>query len=228
MKRLLLSLAVLAAASIAFAATAQVTVEVPLPPSGPPATPEGIARARAHADALIARAGVADLFENVTTTDVARVRHRPSGLTCSFKGHPDDQLSVSEEPKSRTDVAQCLAVMDGVTVKTNVVRLPRPLPVDYEAALFIGAFQAEHPDARPVPATVEVQPQDGPPIQSARFVYRDGAARRYAYVGVAVVNGWTIIKVAIGPQDQAKTIDMVGGAGLSGEVNDIAKASSRA
>lgn len=43
-----------------------------------------VEEARVHADSLIAEAGVEAWFTNITETDVAQIRHEPSGMICTF------------------------------------------------------------------------------------------------------------------------------------------------
>lgn len=54
----------------------------------PAASPDELAKARALADRVVADAHAADVFENATQGKVVEVRHRASGLVCSFD--PDD------------------------------------------------------------------------------------------------------------------------------------------
>jgi hypothetical protein len=73
-----------AAMALAGAAAAQTPPASPAS-SGPPSpTPEHTAALHAKADALIAKTGHPELFENVTEGTYAGVRHKESGAVCTF------------------------------------------------------------------------------------------------------------------------------------------------
>jgi hypothetical protein len=59
-----------------------------------PATPEEIATASAYADQLIAKGGAAKYFENITKDASATVRHKASGMTCSFSNEQHDAIRI--------------------------------------------------------------------------------------------------------------------------------------
>ena len=71
--------------------------------ASPPADPAQVARSRAEGDAVIAKAGVADLFENVTAGAPIRLRHKPSGYVCGFDpGKPGKEIQLSRASRGAT------------------------------------------------------------------------------------------------------------------------------
>jgi hypothetical protein len=80
-----------------------------------PAAPEEIAAARAYADQLIAKGDAAKYFENITRDASATVRHKASGMTCSFSDERYDAIRIypsnSDIPEGE-DVACHTRLMD--------------------------------------------------------------------------------------------------------------------
>ena len=193
-----------------------------------PATPEQIAKARAYADQLIAQWRVEDVFENATTNNVPKVRHKPSGMTCSFDPHPGDQLSAAHDMLPRTDFAVCKGTNANFTVVTTIMRSPQPLTPEAATAVFLALFRGKHPDAQPYTGQgVELGTKGLPPIRTLRLVFDDGGEKRFAHIGVTVVGNWAIEEVATGPLDKAIAGDLAGGIMLVTAAGDIVKASAQ-
>src|ERR1700744_503438 len=71
-----------------------------------PSVPRG--EAKAEGDALLAQAGAADLFDNVTSDGAQdiKIRHKASGLICEFNpGVPSNRLVVFDSAQRGDDIA---------------------------------------------------------------------------------------------------------------------------
>jgi hypothetical protein len=222
----------IAAGAFAFAAAAAAQpAQVPLPPipAKKPATPEEIAKARAYADQLIAQGHVEDVFENVTTDNIPRVRHKPSGMTCGFDPHPGDQLSGGTDGTPRTDYAQCRGAMLDLAKSMTLVRRPQSAGLNEATTTFVALFRAEHPDAKPyVGQGVDLGTKAGfPTMRTVRFVFGDGPTRGYAHIGVAVVGDWAVDQVTTGPADKTMIADLAGGLDLVVAIGEMVKAAPK-
>lgn len=68
-------------------------------------TAETLAAASAEADALIANTGAPQLFENVSSEGLVKVRHKASGLLCTFvPGLADNRITLYSSPDTDDDV----------------------------------------------------------------------------------------------------------------------------
>lgn len=94
------------------------------------ATPAEIAKASAVADEVIARAGAADLFENITDNATATVRHSLSGLVCHFEPGARGGVIVftTSGDYPRGDDVGCTTLLDGVQVTLFANRDPKVSP----------------------------------------------------------------------------------------------------
>jgi hypothetical protein len=97
-----------------------------------PATSAEIATARAYADQLIRTGNASAHFENMTTDATPKVRHKASGLTCSFSDERYDRIFI-------------LPAQGGLTEGDDVGCNTRLLDVDFSfyATRYARRFEAQ-------------------------------------------------------------------------------------
>lgn len=154
-----------------------------------------------HIDAVIARIGGADLFENISSGDNALVRHRRSGLVCRFNPNdPTQTLSIYPQPMPRGDDVGCQLSSHPVEGSHTLfaTRFPGVNTLEEALGISVALMRRQYPDLRPFEGTsadVAIQRDDlrpPPPSRTARFVTTLNGVPHYTRVSVAMVNGWTI------------------------------------
>jgi hypothetical protein len=189
-----------------------------------PASPEEIAKARAYADQLIAQAGAQDLFENITTDAVPKIRHKASGLTCGFDPGPEVRIFVGSNLPRGDDVG-CESMMVDFKVSIYATRAPDPLTLDQATALYVDLIRRAHPEAKPFTGqSAEISVQSGPPVRTVRFVIKgpDGKPQ-FTRMAVAIVGPWKIDQRVTGPLENAMSGDLFGGIEMTMVLQDMAK-----
>jgi hypothetical protein len=177
------------------------------------ATPEQIERAHARAQQLIDAAQAGDLFlaeADERMPRFPRVRHRRSGLVCTFS--PDDtsaQVVLFPSGHPRGDDVGC---SQRTMFEVQSAYATRAGPGETAAAGLAGAIQAMRltfTNLRPYSA-----PKDGDPLASLLPMPEVGAARAsfvtdqaYTHVSVAIIGGWTIKLRLTGPANLARILD---------------------
>lgn len=220
------------ARSTFFVALAALALSAPAPAQtpAPPAAPlmESPAAARAAADDLIGAAHVGDLFENVSEGSEPALRHRASGLRCSFGVAPaawrQDEVLVFPTGLPRGDDVGCNMHFERYQVSLDVSRLARTPSLDAMTAYYAKSVLAAHPKAQAY-AGPYVQPRglrsDFPPFHLVRFAFDDPGGRQFSMLGVAVVNGWVIEERVTGPYDDARFGDLLGAGELVAAINNV-------
>lgn len=193
----------IAALSITAAFTAGPAWAQPsMPPSiSPPQTgDERTARtsqARTEADALIAQARAGDLFDNVTHDIAPRVRHRRSGMVCTFTlGEQSNRLMIFDSGIPRGDDVGCNTTSGGV-FQTHYATRYRPTKSASDGlAEAAAAIRKRYPDAREFDGVLEtwVERPGQPPFPRtllAHFVIDVDGRDTYTAARVAEYEGWT-------------------------------------
>lgn len=216
----------LLAALTAFALSAPALAQTPAPAAAP--LLESPAAARAAADDLIGAAHVGDLFENVTEGSEPVLRHRASGLKCSFGVAPaawrQDQILIFHTGLPRGDDVGCNMHFERYMVSLDVSRLARTPTLDAMTAYYAKSVLAAHPKAEAYNGPY-VEPQglraDFPPFHVVRFAFDDPGGRQFSMLGVAVVNGWVIEERVTGPYDDARFGDLLGAGELVAAIDNV-------
>jgi hypothetical protein len=152
-----------------------------------------------YAASLIAAAEAEDLFDIVPGEDqagenLARVRHRASGLVCLFGPGRSNQLHVFPSLDRGEDVA-CDSTAIGEAQTIYATRYPGPTTLEDQLDGAVAAIRARIRNLQPMQATMDIVPEETalPDQLSARFTYAgpNGIAR-YTRVSVAMVDGWVI------------------------------------
>lgn len=166
-------------------AQAQPTNQVPAPSA------ETLADASAEADRLIASTGAVEFFENVSSGGMARVRHKASGLLCSFTPDLDrNTLALFGSPGvPRGDDVGCQADVGEVYMTFYATRYPGGMSAQDAADGADEAIRQRYPEARPY---------DGPIANAALEGASDQAAVRYSVMDGPVPSSAHAITIKIG------------------------------
>ena len=160
----------------------------------PPAAP---GEAKAEGDALLAQAGAAALFDNVTAADAQdiKLRHKASGLVCAFNPGAASNRVVVFDGQTRGDEIACStggavgertlyasrtpgrALADAFAHDLAEVRKSHPGAVDYALP--------EGTDS-PILQMLDIPPM--PPSKTARFI----VDHQFTSVSSAVVKDWSL------------------------------------
>lgn len=178
-------------ALIITAVISSVVVAVPHASQAQAKTPEAVA------DQLIEAAKAADVFENVTSDQMAKVRHKASGMNCYFlNAHPGNSLRVYEGGERGSDVS-CGSYPAGMVLTMFAVRPPRTLTLQQATAQYIAEVRNLHPDAKP-PENKDLPPLQGmrgdglPNWMIARFQISTPQGPAYSRLAVSLVDGWVV------------------------------------
>jgi hypothetical protein len=210
----------------AVAWTSAAIAQAPTP--RPPPSPQAVADARRAADSLIASARVGDLFQNLTDAAEPTVRHRGSGLRCSFGTVADawakDSLAVFSSGLPRGDDVGCNIHFQGYLVSLDASRQQKTPSLDAVTAYYVKSILAVHPQARPYVGPY-VEPKGlgpaFPAFRSVRFAFDEAGGRTFSRLSVAIVGGWVIEERATGPYDDAQFGDLLATAEMLGAIDSV-------
>lgn len=176
--------AVLAAGASAMAQTAAI----------PDASAEQLASAFAEADGLIASTGSPELFENISSEGMPKVRHKASGLVCIFMPgaenntlvvFPGDDLPLGDDVGCNADMGR--AYVTYYATRYGPGYSPRDSVNDA-----VVAIQDRFPDARPYEGTVaSISPPEGVTETAfAALLVGPEDSVRYTHALAAKVGEW--------------------------------------
>jgi len=184
--RVPLGVIAIAAALAATSALAQVAA---------PSVPRG--EAKAEGDALLAQAGAADLFDNLTSDEAQdiRLKHKASGLVCEFNAGAASNRVVVFDSGQRGDNVAC-ATGGAVGERTLYAsRTPGRTLAD-AFAHDLAEVKKSHPGAvdyafppgtdSPILQMLDIPPM--PPNKTARFI----VDHQFTSVSSAVVKDWSL------------------------------------
>lgn len=183
-------------------AMALLDVQSAADPKAVPPSAEEVAAARTHAEEIIRQADAADVFDNITTADgVPLVKHRASGMTCSFSGDDGDYVRVFPAGGGvpRGDDVACGAQIMGAEHTTYATRYPdrHSAAVDLQAA--VQAIVQRLPDARVHQGEFPVVNREGgPEVLAAAYDITIDGKPRLTMVLVSKVGEWNLKHRATG------------------------------
>ena len=116
-----------------------------------PASAAEIASASAQADLLIASANAGRHFENITTDGAPRVRHKASGLTCSFSDESYDRISIipAQGGLAEGEDVGCHTRLLDVDISLYATRYARRYEASFIVEDAMRAIVQRWPDAKP-------------------------------------------------------------------------------
>ncbi len=196
-----------------------------------PVSPADIAKAKARADAVIAKGHAEGYFLNITDDASPKVRHKASGMECVFGVSDPAFLYIYPTPgvAAGEDVS-CTSVSTLASGQKILWTLyaTRPAKVDELEPLLaqmVSALKADMPDAAPTEqhfTSLNLAAKKGadvPNHRAARFQATTEGHPIYARAAVGVVNGWVVSQRTTAPMDIARSADM-----MSEVVLDVAMA----
>jgi hypothetical protein len=160
-----------------------------------PSVPRG--EAKAEGDALLAQAGAADLFDNVTGDDAQdiKLKHRASGLVCEFNpGWASNRVVVFDSAQRGDDIA--CSTGGAVGERTLYASRTPGRTLSDAFAHDLAEVKKSHPGAvdyalppgtdSPILQMLDIPPM--PPSKTARLI----VDHTFTSVSSAVVKGWSL------------------------------------
>ncbi len=185
-------------------------------PAKPQPTAEQIAAARAEADAIIRKANAADLFDNITDSNIPTLRHKASGLVCGFEpGAKVNHVTVYEgtsDALPRGDDVSCETRMADFDQSIYVTRWRERYNTDQALQIAVSAIHQRWPAAQSYSgqsATMSTK-ADPAPHKTARFIVEVDGRKLYTRASTATVGDWSILERTTGPADNALAGDLLG------------------
>lgn len=215
----------LSAAAVARAAEPPAGVAAPTKPvSAPPPTPEDIAAARANADAVIAKFGVADLFDNVTVGAIPSVRHKASGLVCHVDiDSPISNIHVYEGLPRGEDVS-CNSRILTVTETLYATRYPQRPTAEMIVDASIEAIRQNFTKVKPFEGpslSISTGETDLPTPVTVRLQARLQGKPVYTRSSAVVVGDWVFAQRVTAPLDDQMMADILAGVSLNRMLVDV-------
>lgn len=188
----------------------------PVAPARVTASPAEIAAARAHGDTLIAAADAGEFFTNVTDSSMARVLHKPSGMSCLFSGGRQDRILVfsrgMEPPVPRGYDVACVTYIDELKLDfTQYATRYRPeISAEQDLQWSVDAILMRWPEATRHEGIVPTSSVEGRPVPlvAAFDVMLDGQPH-ITSVYVTHRNGWSHKIRVTGPGGEKATTALV-------------------
>lgn len=189
---------------------------------------------RERADAMIARANAADLFENISDPgdDIAVIRHLGSGMTCAFPDKIQGELMISPDPGTpRGDDVGCDLKMPQITVTLYATRANGATTAsELEGASAM--LRSRWPDAKPWPPTGSADMLIPPDRRSPQvdqgtrwFMASENGKPLVTRLSVATVGDWTITERATAwDQSHAEVMEMFSSMVWYANLEEMAKA----
>lgn len=168
-------------------AHAQATIQVK------DASSEDLATASAEADTLIASTGAPQLFKNVSSNGLVKVRHKASGLRCTFvPGQPNNSLMLFDSDAIKDDDVGCNADMGPVNFTYYATRYGPGYSAEDSARDAFISIRDRYPDARPYEGSaVRVEfPAGVSSTGFAALLIGPPDNTRYAHAVTAQVGEW--------------------------------------
>lgn len=195
--------------------------------SGAAAAPQAQTAASAFADRVIETAQASDVFENVTSDAVPRVRHKASGMPCFFLGsHPESSVTVFPGSARGADVA-CGSFPSGLVLTMYAVKPPKPLTLREALAMYIAEVRTAHPDAKPpeekaLPALSGTRAEGLTDWLIARFQFSTPTGPVYSRLAVAIVDGWVVEqRLTTNPGQDWIAADRIGEGAMVGTLQEM-------
>jgi hypothetical protein len=174
--------------------------------AGEKPTTAHLAEASAEADALISGTGLPDLFVNVSRDGMVRIRHKVSGLVCSYlPGAQNNSLMVFDQGDGQPgDDVGCNADFGEVFLTYYATRYGPGYSAADSARDAANAIRNRWPDARPYEgAMAVVEPPAGvTESEYAALLIGPEASPRYAHALTAKVGEWIFKQRMTGDGDQ--------------------------
>lgn len=165
---------------------------------------------RAIAEAEIAKAGAADLFENVSDSEHAMIRHLASGMVC--RAADDGVMPIMiYEGSPRGDDVSCGSRFQGITTTTYATRYGDGMSAQEALEASVAAIYERFQDVTAYRGDAVSTSGDGlPATLTARFEARIDGKRVFTRTSAVAVGEWIIAQRVTGPVENASLADLVG------------------
>lgn len=174
--------------------------------TGEQATSAQLAEASAEADALISGTGLPDLFVNVSRDGMARIRHKASGLICTYvPGAENNSLMVFDKGDGQPgDDVGCNADFGRVFMTYYATRYGPGYSAADSARDAADAIRNRWPEARPYEGTMASvePPAEVTESEYAALLIGPEASPRYTHALTAKVGEWIFKQRMTGDGDQ--------------------------
>jgi hypothetical protein len=192
----------LAAGSVALA---QQPVAVAKPPTPQP-TPEQIAAAKAAGERIIERYQAGDLFVTIPGAPNPSIRHKASGLMCSFNpGDPVQSIQIYPSA-TRGDDVSCGSKVGDFVITLYATRVGAGVSADSLMPQAVSAIKDRHADLAPWSGKQIAKMSGGPDVPEAktlRMEYAENGQKVFTRLSIAVFKDWMIEERETGPLDPA-------------------------
>ena len=184
-----------------------------------PVSPADLAKARARADAVIAKAHAEAYFTNITDGAAPKVRHKASGMECVFGVDDPAFLYIYSTPGvvqgEDVSCSSASTLGNGETIVLTLYATRPPKLDDLQPLLdrMVSELKSDMPDAAPSPdrfTSLNLAAKKGadvPTHRSARFQATEQGHPVFARAAVGVVNGWEVSQRTTAPLNEAHAAD---------------------
>ncbi len=185
-------------------------------PARPSASTADTARARAEGDAIIAAAGVGDLFTNVTDGASIQLRHNASGMVCGFD--PGGRNSIALTPGVERNLSVACGSNPLDFTRTLYASRSPGVTNDQALAGAVAGIRQVYTDVVPYGGQGMTMTQEGEAPsaapRTAAFEAKLNGREVFTLVSVAERNGW-IIKIRMtGPRSKAFEAQLFAGVAM--------------
>lgn len=170
----------------------------------PETTPEAVAAAKAHAEAVLDRSEARPFFVNVTTDDTPTVRHVASGMTCEFIGADDRDTIRFYDPVAngpvRGDDVSCGTWIGRTYVTLFATRYPQQYSQEQLFEDAVRQLVRAWPSAKAHEGPLEILTREGQesPLMAVFDVELEGRPSR-SLILVRNLGEWSFKARATGP-----------------------------
>lgn len=178
-----------------------------------PASAAEIAAASAQADRLIAAGNAGRYFENITTDGAPRVRHKASGLTCSFSDETYDRISIipAQGGLAEGEDVGCHTRLLNVDISLYATRYARRYDASFIVQDAMRAIVQRWPDAKPFEGDlITATSGDAPAPLIAGFNINVEGQPKLTLVLVSHRDDWSFKGRVTGPADDETPTNMLG------------------
>lgn len=179
-----------------------------------PVLAQPTSEARAEADRLLQAGDAADLFDNISTDDAPTLRHRASGMVCTFTaGAPINRVIVFPSSLPRGDDVGCnTGNRTDATSTLYATRFGERTTAQEQVDGALRSVRVRFPDAREAPGPSATTNTPGLPARSSGrlIVPGEDGSPVVARVSAAVFGDWVIKLRTSGPGANVVAADLMG------------------
>jgi hypothetical protein len=195
-----------------------------------PSQSEDIALARNAGDRILRSNQMEGLFDNITDSNVIRLRHRASGLVCGFDLGEANAVLAGPGPSTsnRADAINCLGGHQAFTSVLTLIPNPDHRTADQALADTLAITHTLFGELRPFAGkSVTLKTRDGAPARrTVQFLVGPAATPIYFYVSASAAGDWILVEQVRGPTSPEMVASMVGELTMITAIGDLTGAQS--